>query len=97
MVVPSASQSISIIGPIIVSIVIIPLISSSTKGPMSGCKILSIHILIPGPTLIYLWFIFGDCFLSMVIFMLLTNEVNQSIQSLFLSNVSIASNITPFL
>ena len=59
MVVPSASQSISIIGSIIVSIVIIPLISSSTKGPISGCKILSIPVMIPGPTLIYLWFIQG--------------------------------------
>ena len=59
MVVPSASQSISIIGSIIVSIIIIPLVSSSTKGPISGCKILSIPILIPGPTLIYLWFIRG--------------------------------------
>ena len=59
MTVPSASQSISIIWPLIVSIVIIPLISSSTKGPISGCKILSIPILIPGPTLIYLWFIWG--------------------------------------
>ena len=29
--------------------------------------------------------------------MLLTNEVNLSIQSLFLSNISIASNVTPFL
>ena len=59
MVVPSASQSISIIGSIIISIVIIPLICSSTKGPVSGCKILSIPILIPGPTLIYLWLIQG--------------------------------------
>ena len=59
MVVPSASQSVSIIGPIIASIVIIPLISSSTKGPISGCKIVSTPILIPGPTLIYLWFIQG--------------------------------------
>ena len=53
MVVPPASRSVSIIWPIIVSIVVIPLISSSTKGPISGCKILSIPILIPGPTLIY--------------------------------------------
>ena len=63
MVVPSASQTISIIWPIIVPIVVIPsitiLISSSTKGSISGCKILSIHILIPGPSLIYLWFIRG--------------------------------------
>ena len=63
MVVPSAFQSISIIWPIIVPIVVIPfittLISSSTKGSISGCKILSIYILIPGPTLIYLWFIRG--------------------------------------
>ena len=59
MVVPSASQSISIIWPIIVPIVVIPLISTSTKGPISGCKILSIPILISGPTLIYLWFMRG--------------------------------------
>ena len=100
MVVPSASQSISIIGSIIVSIVVIPfitiLISYSTKGSISRCKILLIHILIPGPSLIYLWFVRG-LFLSIVIFMSLTNEVNLSIQSLFLSNVSIVSNVTPFL
>ena len=59
MVVPPASSPVSIIWPIIVSIVVIPLISSSTKGPISGCKILSIPILIPGPTLIYLWIIRG--------------------------------------
>ena len=48
MVVPSASQSISIIWPIIVSIVIIPsitsLISTSTVGSISRCKILSIDL-----------------------------------------------------
>ena len=59
MIVPSASQSSSIIWPIIVSNVVIALISSSTKGPISGCKILSIPTLIPGPTLIYLWFVRG--------------------------------------
>ena len=59
MVVPSASQSISKIWPIIIPIVVIPLISSSAKGPISGCKILFIPALIPGPTLIYLWFIWG--------------------------------------
>ena len=61
MVVPSASQSIPIIWSIIVSIVVIPsittLISSSTKGSIAGCKIFSIHTLIPGPSLIYLWFV----------------------------------------
>ena len=59
MAIPSASQSISIIWPIIIPVVVIPLISSSTKAPISGCKISSIPILIPGPTLIYLWFIGG--------------------------------------
>ena len=44
------------------------------------------------------WYIFGLYwgFLSMVIFKSLTKVVNLSIQSLFLSNVSIASKVTPF-
>ena len=63
MVVPSASLSISIIQSIIVSIIVIPsittLVSSSTEGSMPGCKILLTFILIPGPTLIYFWFVGG--------------------------------------
>ena len=45
------------------------------------------------------WYISGlywGCFLSIVIFKSLTNDVNLSIQSLFLSNISMASNVTPF-
>ena len=99
MVVPSASQSISIIWSIIVSNVVIPsittLVSSSAKGSISGCKIfIDLHFdswTYPDISLV----IFG--FLSIVIFMSLTNEVNLSIQSLFLSNISIVSNVTPFL
>ena len=63
MAVPSVSQSISIIWLIIVPTVVIPpittLISSSTKVCISECKILSIYILITGPSLIYLWLIGG--------------------------------------
>ena len=61
MVVPSASQSIFVIGPIIICIIssISTLISSSTIGSISGCKILSICILIPGPTLVNSWLIWG--------------------------------------
>ena len=45
------------------------------------------------------WYNFGlywGCFLSIIIFKSLTKVVNLSIQSLFLSNVSIASKVTPF-
>ena len=63
MIVPSASQSICVIGPIIISIIIISsistLIPSSTIGSISGCKILSVCILIPGPTLVNFWLIGG--------------------------------------
>ena len=57
MIVPSASQSISVIGPIIISIIssISTLVSSSTIGSISGHKILSVCILIPGPTLVNSW------------------------------------------
>ena len=58
MVVPSASRSISIIWPVIVPIVVISsvitLIPSSTKGSSSRCKILSTHVLVLGPILVYL-------------------------------------------
>ena len=63
MAVPSASWSISIIWSLIVSIFIIPsittLISSSAKGSIPRCKILLTRILISGSTLIYLWFVLG--------------------------------------
>ena len=45
------------------------------------------------------WYIFGlywGCFLSIIIFKSLTKVVSLSIQSLFLSNISIASKVTPF-
>ena len=59
MIVPSASQSISVIGPIIIISSISTLIPSSTKGSISGCKTLSVCILIPGPTLVNSWLIWG--------------------------------------
>ena len=63
MIVLSASQSISVIGPIIISIIYISsiatLIPSSNKGSISGCKILSVCILISGPTLVNSWLIRG--------------------------------------
>ena len=59
MIVPSASQSISVIGPIIISIIasISTLVSSSTIGSISGYKTLSVFILIPGHTLVNSWLI----------------------------------------
>ena len=41
--------------------------------------------------------LYGDCFLSIVIFISLTSDVNLSIQLLFLSNVSTALKVTPLL
>ena len=95
MIVPSASQSISVIS-VIISIIysISTLISSFTTGSISGCKILSVCILNPGPTLVNSWLIWG---LLSLYGHFHTTDVNLSIQSLFLSKVSIASKVTPFL
>ena len=50
MVIPSASRSVSIIWPVIVPFVVISSVTaltpSSTKGPISRCKILSTHVLV---------------------------------------------------